>query len=260
VEKGTEKQVGASGTGIDILIDLHGRINFGIGQLPAYHKRAGRMKFKASMIILTLLFFCVSAWAMGPEVITIGDFSAGRLKGWQVKKFKDESLYHLTEVSGMQVLRAHSHASASGLFKKVRIDLEKYPFLNWRWRIENRLTGLDEQKKTGDDYGARIYVVVSGGLKFWNTRTLNYVWADTSPAGHVWPNAFAGKNAMMLALRSRRDAVATWYTEKRNIYQDFKQVFGKSVRYIDAIALMTDTDNSGGLVTAYYGDIYFSAQ
>jgi hypothetical protein len=232
----------------------------GIGQSPAYHKKTGEMKSKALMIILILLFWCVSAWAAEPDVVTIGEFSAGRLHGWQVKKFKDESRYQLAEMSGLQVLRAHSHASASGLFKNVRIDLKKYPFLNWRWRIENRLTGLDEQSKTGDDYGARIYVVVSGGFQFWNTRILNYVWADTSPAGHVWPNAFAGKNAMMLALRSHKDAVATWYTEKRNIYEDFKQIFGTSVRYIDAMALMTDTDNSGGRVTAYYGDIYFSTQ
>jgi Protein of unknown function (DUF3047). len=27
---------------------------------------------------------------------------------------------------------------------------------------------------------------------------------------------------------------------------------------IDAVALMTDTDNSGGHVLAYYGDIWFS--
>ncbi|MBE0437229.1 MAG: DUF3047 domain-containing protein, partial [Methylomicrobium sp.] len=27
---------------------------------------------------------------------------------------------------------------------------------------------------------------------------------------------------------------------------------------IDAVALMTDTDNAGGSADAYYGDIYFS--
>jgi len=30
------------------------------------------------------------------------------------------------------------------------------------------------------------------------------------------------------------------------------------VRYIDVIAIMTDTDNSGQQAHAYYGDIYFS--
>ena len=218
------------------------------------------MKFNSLIVMLILLLFCFSVQATEPEKIIIDDFSAGRLQGWEVKKFKGETRYYLTEISGRPALRADSHAGASGLFKKIRVDIEKYPVLHWRWRIENRLTGLDEQKKTGDDYAARIYVVVSGGLDFWNTRVLNYVWAHTSPAGFFWPSAFAGKNAMMLALRSSEDAIATWYTEKRNICRDFKQVFGKPVRYIDAIALMTDTDNSRGRVTAYYGDIYFSAQ
>jgi hypothetical protein len=63
---------------------------------------------------------------------------------------------------------------------------------------------------------------------------------------------------MMIALRSSSDQTGTWYTEKRNILADLKQQFGEELRYIDAVAVMTDTDNAQGKVTAYYGDIYFS--
>jgi len=63
---------------------------------------------------------------------------------------------------------------------------------------------------------------------------------------------------MMIALRSTSDHTSTWYTEKRNILADLKQQFGEELRYIDAVAVMTDTDNAQGKVTAYYGDIYFS--
>jgi hypothetical protein len=76
--------------------------------------------------------------------------------------------------------------------------------------------------------------------------------------GKIWPNAFAGDNAMMIAIRSIKDPIGTWFSEKRNILTDLKQVFGKDYRYIDAIAIMTDTDNAKGRATAYYGDIYFS--
>jgi hypothetical protein len=103
-------------------------------------------------------------------------------------------------------------------------------------------------------------VVVSGGLAFWETKAINYVWASTSPAGKVWPNAYAGDNGrmMMIALRSSIDQTGTWYTEKRNILADLKHQFGEDIRYIDAVAIMTDTDDALGKVTAYYGDIYFS--
>ena len=74
----------------------------------------------------------------------------------------------------------------------------------------------------------------------------------------VWPNAFAGDHAMMLALRGPEATLNIWYNEKRNVEVDLKKLFGEDLRTIDAVALMTDTDNSGGQVTAFYGDIWFS--
>lgn len=196
-----------------------------------------------------------------PEEILVGNFSRQDLTGWEAKKFADETSYSLTLLEGEWVVQAVSRNSASGWIKKIRVDLEKTPFLNWKWRIENRLTGtFDETQKSGDDYAARIYGVVSGGLAIWNTRALNYVWAKNSPRGKIWPNAFAPDNAMMMALRSAQAPLGAWQREKRDLRQDFKQAFGRDIRFIDAIVIMSDTDNTGGKVTAYYGDIYFSRQ
>ena len=50
----------------------------------------------------------------------------------------------------------------------------------------------------------------------------------------------------MIALRGRQDAIGVWYQEKRNIRADLKQQFGENIRYIDAVAIMTDTDNAVG--------------
>ena len=118
----------------------------------------------------------------------------------------------------------------------------------------------DETVKSGDDYAARVYVVVSGGLLPWRTRAVTYVWASGAARGDSWENAFAGKNVQMLALRDRRDRLSTWYAEKRNVYQDLKQLFGAEIQFIDAVAVMTDTDNSDGHASAFYGDIYFSKE
>ncbi len=117
---------------------------------------------------------------------------------------------------------------------------------------------FDEKQKSGDDYAARIYIVVSGGIAFWNTIALNYVWSKNSAKGETWPNAFAQENAVMVALRSLEAPVSVWHREKRNIREDFKKLFGKEIQFIDAVVLMSDTDNTQKEVTAYYGDIYFS--
>jgi len=210
-------------------------------------------------VFYTLMFLSVAACAeVTGENLMIGSFSSGSLDHWESKEFKGQTKYQLIDLAGVRVLKAESADNASGLFKEQRIDLQKTPVMNWRWRIENRLGNLNEQSKSGDDYAARVYVVISGGLTFWRTKAINYVWASASATGKIWPNAFAGNHAMMIALRSTKDQTGTWYTEKRNILADLKQQFGEDIHYIDAVALMTDTDNAHGKATAYYGDIYFS--
>lgn len=199
----------------------------------------------------------LSTAAADPK-IPLGEFSQNQLNGWEQKSFKGETRYHLQKLDGITVLFADSHDAGSGLFKEQAIDLEQTPILNWSWRIANRLTGLDERSKAGDDYAARVYVVVKGGLAFWQTKAINYVWASNSAKDSIWPNAFAGDHAMMLALRGSEAPLNSWQTEKRNVRADFKQLFGEDVRHIDAVAIMTDTDNSNGSVSAVYGDIWFS--
>lgn len=218
---------------------------------------SGNFGFRCLFVSMLLNFLSAAEAAM--DKLMVGSFSTGTLAAWESKKFKGETRYRLTDLAGDMVLKAESSGTASGLVKKQRIDLYKTPFINWRWRIENRLAALNEQDKSGDDYAARVYVVISGGWAFWRTRAINYVWAETSPKGKMWPNAFAGDHAMMIALRSSGDKTHTWYTEKRNVRDDLKRQFGEDIRYIDAVALMTDTDNSQGRATSYYGDIFFSS-
>lgn len=215
-----------------------------------------KMFIKFKLIVLLLCSSgCVHA---ENRIVSIGRFSAGDLSGWESKVFNGETIYNLIIQEGRQVLQAESAMAASGLVKKQRVDLSKTPYLNWQWRIERRLSERNERDKAGDDYVARVYVVVSGGWTFWNTRAINYVWSAAQAQGTVWPNAFAGKHAMMVALRDRDDKVGVWYQERRNVMNDLRELFGETIRYIDAVALMTDTDNGGGRAQSSYGDIYFS--
>lgn len=193
------------------------------------------------------------------ETVVIGRFSAGDLTDWQPKAFQGETRYAFDNQSGRQALFAQSQGTASGLYREIRVDLNRTPWLNWSWRVDRVLKGVDERTQSGDDYPARVYVVVSGGAAFWKTRSLIYVWSSHQPVGATWNNAFTG-NARVMALRSGIQDAGRWVSEKRNIRTDFRQLFGEDLDAIDAVALMTDTDNSGQAATAWYGDIEFTAR
>lgn len=193
--------------------------------------------------------------------VEIGEFSRGRLDPvWQTKSFKNTTDYRLESIDGHLALHASSRAAASGLYREIIVDLNRTPFLNWSWRVDRRPDLRDEQVKSGDDYAARIYVVISGGLAFWRTRSLNYVWASTTAQGSRWANPFAGPAVQMLALRSGSRDIGRWLHERRNVKRDLQEAFGEPIERIDGVALMTDTDNSSAQAEAYYGDIHFSSE
>jgi len=208
-----------------------------------------------------LLFFtdAPNVKAGDPALRTpVAMFSSGSLEGWEKVEFSGLTSYQLVSLQGESALRAEAIGTASGLVRKMTVDLEKTPYLNWSWRVEGALPGLEERTREGDDYAARIYVVLSGGVFFWKTRAMNYVWSGSQPAGASWKSAFTD-GAMMVAVRSAADA-GRWQREKRNIREDFRRFFGIKVTEINAVALMTDTDQSGQFAEAWYGDIFFSAE
>ena len=213
-----------------------------------------RLLFRAVMIILIGLM----SGSVGAETskIMVGEFSAGKLDGWEEKEFVGSTTYGIREVDDQKILAAESKAAASGLFKKMSVNLDKTPYLNWRWKVGNILAGLDEKTKAGDDFPARDYVVHSGFF-FWQTIAVNYVWSGNNDKDQSWPNPFTS-NAYMYAVDSGESGINQWRQYKRNVKEDFKAMHGKDISKIDVIAVMTDTDNSAMSASALYGDIYFT--
>lgn len=194
--------------------------------------------------------------------IYVGAFSKGNLEGWKQKTFAGKTEYSLVIDKNLtpqlHVLQANSGHGASGLVFTKRINLEQTPWLHWSWKTEHLYTKLDERKKNGDDFVARIYIILDGGMFFWNTHALNYVWSSFFKTGASWPNPYTS-NATMFAVESGDSKLRQWQHYSRNVRDDLKQLMGKDVRYVDAIAVMTDSDNTGQKATTFYGDIYFSA-
>jgi hypothetical protein len=177
------------------------------------------------LIILSVLFNSAAYSDSDIKLERLVNFTNIDLKAFEDVSFKDNTNYQVVLLDARKVLRAESKASASGLLLKKTIDISKTPYLNWRWRLEKGLSELPETTKSGDDYAARIYLIYSSGWFFWQTKALNYVWSSRKAKETTWPNAYAPDNAMMKAIRDRSDETGIWYSEKRNIQDDFKVFF-----------------------------------
>ncbi len=184
-------------------------------------------------------------------------------------KIERETVYELVESESGTVLKAASDAAASALIKKVRVDPRRFPLLEWSWRIENLIPEARWEVRNRDDFAVRLFVifetkaapssVVKGFFKklagALPGRALNYAWGHPDFAEFA-PSPHTGEVVMVPVQHSPAD-VGQWVVEKRNVLADYRRAFEDEPSWILGIAVMTDTDDTGGKASAFYGDIRF---
>lgn len=203
-----------------------------------------------------LVSFTSSANDKSERVVLLSPTESGWAE-WQPKSFEGLTSYNIVD-GEVPMVKAEARGTASGMFLEKELNIKEYPVLSWSWRVEKGLNPHDESTKEGDDYAARVYVVVSGGLFFWKTIAINYVWSSNPETNATWSNAYAGDNAQMVALRGSDDKQGEWYFEARNLREDFRELFDRDIDVIDGIAIMTDTDDTDSVAVAHYGEMYLS--
>lgn len=212
----------------------------------------------------------------------VGDFSGTQPDqtypaGWEpfsFDKIPNHTNYSLVSDNGATVIKAASNNAASGLIRRINIDPEQYPIVQWRWKIGNLIQKSNVHKKKGDDYPARLYITFAyepdrlglfQKMKYKVARLLygdipsaaiNYIWARNTPVGTAVDNVYS-KYTKMFVVQSGAKHTGQWMVEERNVLQDYIQAFGEQPPMINGVAIMTDTDNTGETATAYYGDILF---
>lgn len=208
------------------------------------------------IVLLIVVFFSLTTIVQA-DTIAVSRFETNSLAGWEQKSFRGETEYSVVREGVSSVIKARSSDAASGLFRKVQLDPLQYRFLRWKWKVDEPLGGGAEKTRSGDDYSARVYVIFPG-IFFWQTKAINYVWAGRLPKGDSFPNPYT-RNAMMVVMESGTEKAGRWVTEQRDILSDYRRLFGGEPRKVGAIAVMTDTDNTGGEAIAWYGDITISS-
>ncbi len=188
-------------------------------------------------------------------------FTPEDIINWEAHSFEGETNYELVEVDGRPSVHAVcENGTASGLFLQDDVDLTQTPIVEWEWRVDDTFSGIDETTRAGDDYPARIYAVDERRVRIWSTRALNYVWASEKAAGEDWPNAYQSRAHMIAMQSGPPEESGQWVTERRNLKEDFKTFHDRDLDRINAFAIMTDCDDTGEPIEAWYGEIRLLAE
>jgi hypothetical protein len=193
------------------------------------------------------------------EVVKAFPFSEeNALKEWEEKIFKNKVVYRIEKASDLAFVRAKAEDAASALYYQIKMDAKnKRPVVSWKWHVEKfpaKKLPENLEKQDEDDFAARVYVIFPAFF-FTNSKVLEYIWAEKLPMGTIGTSPYS-ENIKIFVLKSGAANPGEWFTENRDIIEDYRKAFGINPDYdIGALAFMTNTEHTGSSADAVYDEI-----
>ncbi len=181
------------------------------------------------------------------------------LKSWEEKVFKGKTVYQVLGSDDKRFLQSQSRDSSSGLYVKVNYDVTPGLELSWSWKavaFPKKKEPLKLSNRGEDDFAARLYVIFPSS-NFFKSDVIEYLWDENIPAGHFESSPYS-ERVKLFVIRSGPAPTENdgWVSEKRDIYEDYRKLFGKEPKKaLGALALMSDSDNTGTTSEACFGQL-----
>jgi hypothetical protein len=191
--------------------------------------------------------------------VVVGDFSLGlhargAPEGWELSEKSGRASFSLTNVDGLNALVMRSANTSFSIQRQVQVDLEQYPILTWKWKVTKLPSGGDFRKTKTDDQAAQLFVALS------KTKAIVYLWDTTAPEGLI-ADAPAPPTMRIKAIvmRSGPSQTGRWITETRNVYQDYKQLYGGGDKgpLVSGIRLQINSQHTKTLAESAFAEIAF---
>jgi hypothetical protein len=206
--------------------------------------------------VLYLVLICAPLVEAGDSMI-IADFSrpvgaSGVPAGWELKEKNGKADFAVVKDGDIVAGRFRSANTSFSLQKEAQVDLKQFPLLTWKWKVTRLPAGGDFRKSKTDDQAAQLFVAFS---KF---KAIVYIWDTTAPAGLMEKTSPAPfMTVTVVVLRSGPAESGKWIVETRNVYDDFKKIFGSEPPAVNGIRLQINSQHTGNSAESYFADVLF---
>ena len=205
-----------------------------------------------------IFIFFATEMSLSSEKINIFNFNDNDLTKFKSHSIKKKTNYSIIKENGESYLKAEAEGQASGLGREIKVNLNKTPFLNITWKVEQGILGIKENSKKGHDFAARVSVIKETGSLPWQKKAMNYVFSSNEKTNSHWMGPYRKQIIDYVASSLVDSKENSWVTVKLNVKEHFKKFLDLDLVEIDGVAIMTDTDNTKQKAVSYYKNIYFS--
>ena len=174
--------------------------------------------------------------------------------GWTLKANRGTPDVSAIEDAGGKVIRLKSHKSSFALERSVDVDLDKFPYLAWNWKVSELPAGGDFRRSATDDQAAQVMVAFS------DRHILTYLWDTSAPQGTMESaSAIPLVHIWAFVCRSGASELNRWIPESRNIVEDYKKAYNRPPPRVKGIRLQINSQHTGTSAESYFGEVSFRA-
>jgi hypothetical protein len=174
--------------------------------------------------------------------------------GWKLKVKKGKADFRIFTEGDEKVLCFKSVKSSFSFQRKINVDIRRYPYMIMKWKAIRLPAGGDVRKGKTNDQALQTLIAFKG------KKVLSYVWDTTAPVGTVtdesvpWPISLKIK---VLTVKSGDAELGQWVTVTRNIYEDFKELFGSEPPPAEGLRVQINSQHTGTTAESCFGKVVF---
>ncbi len=220
-------------------------------------------------VVLVVVALAVAALvAAQVAVVVVEDWSKVPLgtKGipsdWKGQQWGSPA-YDITVVddSGTRAVHLKSKNESSTISKEVKgkVDLKNTPILEWSWKAVVLPKGGNSCAKATDDQAVQVYVTWPRFPEQVRSQIIGYVWDTSQPVGTICRSEKTGM-VTYVVVRSGAADLGRWHTERRNVRDDFRKIYGGDPDNPGAVSISIDSNDTNSGSESFVGPIYFKHQ
>jgi hypothetical protein len=212
-----------------------------------------------------LLLLCAATVAWAADQVVVEDWTQaaagarGIPQGWKGQNWGSPKYdFTVAQDDGRKALHLKSANEGSTVSKEVKgkVDLKTTPVLEWSWKAVALPRGGDSRKKATDDQAAQVFVVWPRFPEAVRSRIIGYVWDTSAPVGTIVKSEKTG-TVTYVVLRTGSAELGKWVTERRNVAEDFRKIYGEEPEPPAAVSIAIDSNDTNSVAESFIGPIVF---
>jgi hypothetical protein len=186
------------------------------------------------------------------------DSPAGTLPrrwSWKDKDDDRNKPYLVSEEGGNHYLEATDEGESVILGREIRWNLNRYPLVSFRVRVNRIPEGADERTDDKVDSAAVIYFTINKRFLGTIPESVKYVWSSTLPVGMAALRDGIGR-PWQVVFGSGKEGLGEWRTYTFDLRQAYRDTFGGNPPSKPlGIGILSDANSMGSQAYADYDDI-----